>query len=740
MSNLAKFIEEEVKKRKLDYLSSPSYILEHYNIERQNIQAYNGRQLLEMLQNADDASENADEKKVLIELKDNVLTIANNGEPFNEDGFRSIIYSNISPKTLQQNKIGQKGLGFRSILSWADEVIIDSGGTRLSFSEINAKVFLENLINEFPEVSEFIQQNSSSKFPIAILRVPQVLTLENGSFRSFETIISIKLKAEIIDEVQQQINSIINKETLIFLNNIETIEIDSPQRKIIFKKSYSDKTKTKITIDSTNDNDCLFEFKTWNIKRKYGNHKEKNYELAIAWNDNLDDKENTLYSFFKTEVRFPFPALLHGTFELTQDRNQLVNDTEGHNEYLTGILADLLIETALEIASQNEIVNFLPLTLLNIEFDKIDNIFNKFKFKDIVIAKIKSSNIFPTVNNTYISYKEQPVYYDLPVAKILDGNDVNNLMPICTNECVIEFLKSFSIYHYSLKKYISIIAKRVNQINISELAKLFYLILVYDPYKKQLNSEDFNLFEFEPFLLDGNNKIINWDSNIFIYPQDSKEFQIPQYLNIRFLNQEFINNLLNEFKFDNLEFLINRLEIFSIKKYSFYEVALTLIRHFILKENLDKNDVIELHAYLFQLFKKEIDNNSNLSTVNISVPVIVGNNKLGKAPEVYFGKAYGNLIIEQLFNYDTSKLLADQYFFRLENENQVYVKKYFNWLGVVDLPRKINTIAPFEFADYVFKKFDFKNKKIDDYHFSNYEKFKSKWNRYGSILVQSISD
>jgi hypothetical protein len=78
----------ELVKRKRDYLSSPSYILEHYNIERQNIQAHNGRQLLEMLQNAGDASENAKEKKVLIKLNGNHLIIANNGEPFNEDEVR----------------------------------------------------------------------------------------------------------------------------------------------------------------------------------------------------------------------------------------------------------------------------------------------------------------------------------------------------------------------------------------------------------------------------------------------------------------------------------------------------------------------------------------------------------------------------------------------------------------------------------------------------------------------------
>ena len=101
--------------RKKHYSEDPASIIEHFNIEQQNIQTYNGRQLLEMLQNADDASETAKIKRVLIRLSDNQLTIANNGETFTEGGFLSITRSNLSPKTMLQNKIGQKGLGFRSI-------------------------------------------------------------------------------------------------------------------------------------------------------------------------------------------------------------------------------------------------------------------------------------------------------------------------------------------------------------------------------------------------------------------------------------------------------------------------------------------------------------------------------------------------------------------------------------------------------------------------------------------------
>ncbi|MGZ6501167.1 MAG: sacsin N-terminal ATP-binding-like domain-containing protein, partial [Bacteroidia bacterium] len=739
MSDLNNFIKNELQKRKADYCSSPAYILEHYNIEKQNIEAYNGRQLLEMLQNADDASENAIEKKVLIRLNDNYLTIANNGESFNEDGLRSIIYSNLSSKTLQQNKIGQKGLGFRSILSWADEVIINSGETQLAFSEKIAKSFLETLLIESKDISTFLEQKSKLKLPIAILRVPELLNNVTGPVNSFDTTISIKLKENIIDDVQSQIFSIINKETLIFLNHIEIIEIDSPKRKIIYKKSYSDKSKKQVYVESEDLLEEITETKTWQMKRKNGVHKEKNYELAIAWNSELNETENVLFSYFKTEVRFPFPALLHGTFELTQDRNQLVNDTDGHNEYLTGELSELLIETALEI-SENTGVNYLPLKILNIEFDKVDNVLQKFNFKETLIEKIKSSNVFPSVNKSYNTYKDKPVFYDLPVASFVNGDDVKSLMPICTDKAVIEYLKTLNTYHYTFKGFISIISKRAITVEVSVLAKLIYFLLEYGKYKDELNSNSLDLLTFSEFLLDSENNIINWNSNIFIQPENIREFKLPKSLNIRFLNKNLVNALLQEYKTENTEILLSKLKPFGVKKYSFSEITETLIQHFQSKAKIEIKDVIELHVFLFGLFKNELTTiEPSPLSYQIDTPVISGNKEIRKANNVYFGKYYGNSLAEKLYKYDKSKLLAPPIKYGLEGESDNDLKKYFKWLGIAELPRKITASAPQEFAEYTFKKYNYKNN-VSDHHFTDYENFKSSRNRYGEIIIQYIDE
>ncbi|MEO6328740.1 MAG: DUF3883 domain-containing protein [Ginsengibacter sp.] len=683
MNNLNKFIQDELSLRRRHYQEDHKLIIEHYNIEQQNIQTYNGRQLLEMLQNADDASETANEKKVFIKLQGNQLIIANNGESFSEGGFSSITTSNFSPKIMLQKKIGQKGLGFRSILSWADEVEINSGGTRLGFSETIAQTFLKDLIKETPSIAEFIKKTSKSELPIATLRVPQLLNGVKNSAVDFDTFITLKLKEDILNDVQAQIYSVINKETLIFLNHIEDIEIESPERKIVFKKTISGNTVTVQCNDLLTESN---ESKTWHLNKINGEHNSKNYELAIAWNDELNDSENVLFSNFKTQVRFPFPALLHGTFELTQNRNQLENDTTGHNEFLTEKLAELLIDTALKIASHKKEANYFPLKLLNIDFERIDTVLTNFNFKEKLFVKIKESNVFPNVNGKYISFSAEPVFYSEPVAKILQGEDVDDLLKDSDDKEFIKFLESFSIFHYEIKNYLQIISKRKD--NNENLAKLVYHALNYPTYKENLTALNFNLLEQPIFLIDNEGNPIEWTSKIFIQPQGEREFALPKSLSIQFVEPELINALLKEFKTESIEILLGKLVPFKVKKYSFSEISETLIQHYNDKGKLNATHVKELHSYLFLLYKNEYKGLKPESiSAGVIIPVITEKMKIKSASLVYFGKNYGNNITEQLYSFDKSKLLAEKKLFGLEKVDIALVKEYFSWLRVADLPR-----------------------------------------------------
>ena len=84
-------------------------------------EAYRGRCVLELLQNAHDAFDDtgtAEQGLITFVLKttpDPVLLIANSGCPFRRDDFKGLCQLGQSPKDLNKS-VGNKGLGFRSVL------------------------------------------------------------------------------------------------------------------------------------------------------------------------------------------------------------------------------------------------------------------------------------------------------------------------------------------------------------------------------------------------------------------------------------------------------------------------------------------------------------------------------------------------------------------------------------------------------------------------------------------------
>lgn len=635
----------------------------------------------------------------------------------------------------QRNKIGHKGLGFRSILSWSNKAIIYSGGVAVAFSQTIARKFLTTLIAENPEIDTFLQGKSPVKYPIATLRIPHLLEEDEIQAwkNDYDTHIIIKLKSDIVGEVQTQIENTINKETLVFLNNVECIEIDSPRRRAVFRKTYLNPDKTQVRVESIINGETTV--KTWHLSGLKGTHRNKNYELAIAWNEELDDRQNVVFSYFRTEVRFPFPALLHGTFELSPDRNQLVKDVKGHNKFLTNKLAELLVNTAREIASHSSQVSYLPLQLLNIEFSKVDSIFQEFNLEEVLLKKIKEQEVFPTVNNKYISYEDEPVFYTNPIADILSGEDVDNLLLYTEDKKIINLLDEIDIYHYLAPSFMVLLQTRMNQLSIAQYAELYYYFIYrYSDDIKKMNKKE--LQECATIFFDTNKTPIEWDSSIFLLPENGRKFRLPK-LKIHFLHPDFTKELLAYYE-DYEDDMLEDLNLFGIKEYSFQEVAKTLISHY---QDLltDVEQVLALHSYLFPLYKNE--KRKDPEKLGIPVPVITHNKKIKNAGEVYFGIKYGNDITNRLYSYDKSKFLASPEIFGFDEDEEIIIS-YFAWLGVAFFPRRIEKDAEEEFKKYAMRNYDFKTRKDDTYfsRYKNYNDFKNNLNWYNTSNVRSVDE
>lgn len=173
--DIARVIQTISTKQRSLYEHEPRELISHFNRETSALDGYRGRQILELLQNADDAGADLEDGcRVVFSLDRECLVVANTGLPFTEDGLMSLVISDCSPKQLNRNRfIGCKGLGFRAVLTWTERPLIVSGSLRVCFDLYAATRYVETLASNGAErVTEF--HRTVGHWPMPIMRFPQV--------------------------------------------------------------------------------------------------------------------------------------------------------------------------------------------------------------------------------------------------------------------------------------------------------------------------------------------------------------------------------------------------------------------------------------------------------------------------------------------------------------------------------------------------------------------------------------
>ena len=339
-----------------------------YSEEKKITSEYSGRELYEMLQNAHDAGIKAEfRNKVLIELTDNTLIIANTGKFFPPWGIESLCtpgYSEKKPeRKSERSLIGYMGRGFRSILNWASNIAIVSNKLSIGFSREHSEKVGRALYENQPENWQRLEAHieGADKFPIATLAIPIWLDVNNCSDpifaaliqqidtykKHFDTVIgftfkdALKTRSSIESEIKN-----LTKEVMLFINNIKELEIKSQSRKVLWT-SEGNKEELCITEDGIPSK--------WRLKRCQGelppqlqsdprNKLEYDIKIAVPEDGKAHDR---LFSHFPTEVNFPFPIFAHATFELDPSRKHLASKSP-QNEYICEKLAKAMTEVAEE--------------------------------------------------------------------------------------------------------------------------------------------------------------------------------------------------------------------------------------------------------------------------------------------------------------------------------------------------------------------------------------------------------
>ena len=601
-------------------------------------------------------------------MKDNLLIIQNDGEPFSSRGITSLMHPNASSK--HQGTIGCKGLGFRAVLNWANSVSIYTEKFCVTFSEERAKTDLlkykvECDKDHIEELERIDRTAILSSAKVCDDKEEIACWLENG----YCTAIVLHCKPDCVESIQRQLVEL-QFEELLFLKHIRNIKIQSPQ--------------ANRDIEAVEENGRFLiqegsNFTEWTVWAKSGeivqeDDTPKAYEIAIAYNSDEAEREKirkdgVLYSYFKTEIQMPFPFLVHGTFELTSERNGLVKESK-NNEILLQHLIDFIGEKGADLAAESQGCNYDALKFL-LPAQPLYFLDREYLFTDKLKEKIKHYKLFPTIREEYISIDDEPRYREERFDSVVSPRTFSKLLKHCDDATVSSYIKSLGIPFYDEATLTEMINADANEYT----AKKQNVILI------ELFRQVFMFAKRAPKLLidsDGNRVT---EEDVTVYHNPEKYFALPRWCKMRFISSDMEKTLCRDWRCDPRD-LMKYLSPYGGSEYSFDRV----LRELISQSKDDKEKTIELLHWLFHEWEKNGQQfETGLNRVNVQV--ISRDDEIVQVSKCFFGREYDNEVGERIISCLTKfTFLADCGTLGFDDGEKEALKVFLAQLGVKFYP------------------------------------------------------
>lgn len=299
-------------------------------------ESYRERTIIELLQNADDC--NSFEFEVYEDF--GYLIVTNDGSLFTEQDLKSLCRSGASTKKRSSSTIGYRGIGFKSVVGIASEVILYSGDIEAYFSKNETKSKL-SILDDVP-----------------LIRIPHVIADDKS--RKYKkdgitTFIFSDAKARLTDyEINQ-----LQPSSLIFLKNLNKIKIRTEKitRTIeLVKKS-----------ESVRINDSYGNTEDWLIISS-----ENLESIAIKLKDGklvpADASESLIHSFLPTLDHTGCAMRFNGDFSTDPSRKHVDFDIESTNAFIGCV--NLIIEFIERALESNHFNNIFFLYCKHIKYTK----------------------------------------------------------------------------------------------------------------------------------------------------------------------------------------------------------------------------------------------------------------------------------------------------------------------------------------------------------------------------------
>lgn len=686
-----------------------------YRREKEVLKEYNGRQLLELLQNIDD--QKSEKALIKLDTTNKILVIANKGKPFSEGGLKSLMMANLSSKDV--TFIGNKGLGFRSLLNWAGEIYVKSSDTlSIEFSEKNRNELQKDKQRAILSSPKWISSNNKPTW-INQIDIP----------KEYITYVAINYPKDVEKYILNQINEI-SEELMFFIDNIKMISIENDK---------------KITI---------FERKNWNIIHNSAELPEEiqededskeSYRLSVILPPKNQNINPYLFSYFPTNIKHGFPALIHATFDLDSSRNNIVDNKK--NRFVIKKLAKFMIEIAKSL--KKEISNWDTYEFLDIKNNNKNELLEKFNFYEIIEKWKESAEIYPCINNKYCSLEKFQFYNNKFSIFMKKHSDIlPNLLK--NNSHVKENyrrINNFNSIINEISKEIKTISERIEFLKII----LFENMIEMDNFRRNCYKGNLNV------LVNQYNSLKN---DLFFYSNQFISLKVPEFIEINYIHPELQSHFekldfskLNVKEFDIFEDLIDKIILsnqnINIKLKNLYDIYLNnqllqkpksklieisnkLLRKEVILKIFNEDDIIQdykelgiekfkkLDSFLIWLgakkknesdiLKKVIEQNNSQYYIQSSLSNLIylkeklsnDSLKIIKGQDIYVFDA--NLKIKKIRDLfsnndlcEEENMIAHKNDLGLENYSDYQVKVFFEWLDIKEINLNNLTLKRLEF-------------------------------------------
>lgn len=406
-----KIIEENLK----THLSlPPKFLKQNRNILdrlRGDLSSSELTFLYELIQNSvDHPNKNFNNVSITFEIFDKYLLVKHNGSIFTENNFESItgILAGEEINENERERIGYKGIGFKSVFRYSHNVYIRSGNFSFSFNKVVSGA-----------------ENPWEVLPIFQLEKDKVEEIQQFDFFNVPVAFAIEfineeLKEEVINYLKQLSQ---NPYLLIFLDNLVRLEIKVPNDYFCLEKDIVHQNNFEvITIKSNGIEEGKFltysqEFEIINpdvvselldenvtaIPSKMRNFRKPKINIALP----IDEKSDliNLFTYLPlSNTKHDLPYIINADFIPDLDRTDLVHNLKYNSEVLK-FASDTLLTFSQLLIYEGRYSDFI----------KLIPDFGNSNIKTLQIINdnyIKNSSVLELPNNDNLNIKKENLVID----------------------------------------------------------------------------------------------------------------------------------------------------------------------------------------------------------------------------------------------------------------------------------------------------------------------------------------